>query len=397
MKSKLIKSLIACVIIGVVSIGGYYGYKHFFATKTTASTNQYITSTAKKMNLQVNIEGTGSVYAGVTKDIVSNNSGTLSGLGAKIGDVVSVGDSLFTVNSDDLKQSVTKAQNNLEKQKLTLASSKNANEIAINTLSVKDAETQLSNAVNQLNKMTVTSPVNGIVTSQNSSNGDSVQSGKAIITVVDPTSMKVKVSVDELNISKVKVGQKSEIKFDALKDKTYEGTVESVAQIGTTSNNSTTYDVVVSISNPTDIKIGMNANVNILVESKDNAITVPKEALVEKNEKKYVMVASSSSANSSTENAATSTNSQKQNTNNISRNMSAGTSSNGRLVEVTVGIENDNYVEILEGVEEGTTILISLPSTSTSTTTNNKNSLSGFGTNFGGTSGGTRPQGGSKN
>lgn len=438
MKSKLVKTLIACLVVGVIAVGGYYGYKQFWGGKPTASTSQYITAMARKMNMQVNIQGTGTVYAGTSKDITTNNSGTLKNLNLKVGDTVTAGTKLFTVDSNDLRQNVTKAQNNLQKQQLTLANAKNDTETSIDNLSVRDAQNQLNNANDAVNKMTVTSPINGVITAENNSNDESVQSGKTILTVVDPTSLKIKVAVDELNISKVKVGQKTEITFDALKDKTYEGSVESVAAVGTTSNNVTTYDVVVSIANPTDVKIGMNTNVNILVDSKDNALTIPVEALIDRNGKKFVMVPNSDGSTSSSTNSTSgenanntqssnsnngqsnSGNSQRQNGNNQRQNgngqsqkgnwqggQNSGSnsrtgvnafSSNGKLVEVTTGIENDNFVEILSGIDEGQKVLINLP-TSSSTTSNKGGfgGMGGFGGNMGGGSGGSnRQQGGNR-
>lgn len=423
MKNKLIRTLIACLIIGAVSVGGFLGYKYFFPSKATAATSQYITQTAKKMNLQVNIQGTGTVYAGVSKDITANNSGTLQGLNLKVGDTVASGTNLFTVDSNDLRQNVTKAKNNLQKQQLTASSAKNDNEAAIDNLSINDAQNQLNSAQDSVNKMTVTSPISGMITAENNSNGDNVQSGKTVLTVVDPSSMKIKVSVDELNISKVKVGQKTEIKFDALKDKTYEGTVDQVAESGTTTNNVTTYEVIVSITNPTDVKIGMNANVNILVDSKDNALAIPIEALIDRNGKKFVMVPNSDGSTNNSNSSGDSNNNQNsssgdgqlsrgngqgqkgngqggQYSGNGSKNGANSSSSNGKLVPVTTGLENDNNVEILDGINEGQEILISLPKTNSSTSSNGKSSFSGMGSiggNFaGGASGGNRQQGGSK-
>jgi len=145
--------------------------------------------------------------------------------------------------------------------------------------------------------------------------------------------MKVKVSVDELDISSVAVGQKATIKFDALADKTFTGIVESAAQTGTTTDNTTTYDVIVSISNPTGIRLGMNANVTIAVKSKDNAIVIPEEALVESNNKKYVRVQSTTSSDSQQSN-----------------NEASSADSNSKLVEITTGIETEDYIEVTKGV-----------------------------------------------
>jgi len=423
MRNKFIRTLITCLIIGAVSVGGFFGYKYFFPSKAAAATSQYITQTAKKMNLQVNIQGTGTVYAGVSKDITGNNSGTLQGLNLKVGDTITSGTNLFTVDSNDLRQNVTKAKNNLQRQQLTASNAKNDNEVAIDNLSIKDAQNQLNSAQDAVNKMTVTAPISGMITAENNSNGDNVQAGKTLLTIVDPSSMKIKVSVDELNISKVKVGEKTQIKFDALKDKTYEGTVEQVAESGTTTNNVTNYEVIVSIANPTDVKIGMNANVNILVDSKDNALAIPVEALIDKDGKKFVMIPNSDGTVNNSTSSSDSNNNQKassdngqaskgngqsqrangqggQNSGNGSRNGYNGFSSDGKLVPVTTGLENDNYVEISDGINEGQQVLISLPKTSSSTSSNGKSGFSGIGSmggNFGGgASGGNRQQGGSK-
>ena len=139
--------------------------------------------------------------------------------------------------------------------------------------------------------MTVKSPIAGLVTSVISGNGSTGKAGEASLTVSDMSTMKVKVSVDELDITTVAAGQKATIKFDALTDKTFTGTVESAAQSGTTTDNTTTYDVIVSVDAPTGIRLGMNANVTIAIQSKENAIVIPAEALIESNNKKFVRVA----------------------------------------------------------------------------------------------------------
>jgi HlyD family secretion protein len=403
MKSKLVKAIIACAVVVVISVGGYYGYKTFFTKKTVAASVQYLNSSVKKMNLQVTVQGTGTAYAATTKDVLPNNNGTLKDLNLKIGDTVTAGKKLFVSDSDDVRKTVTTAKNNLTKQNITLTSDQNAekiddNKIAMDKLSVNDAETQLENANTQLSKMTVTSPIGGTITAINNSNGDSVQSGKSVLTVVDMSSIKIKVSVDELDIGKIKIGQKATIKFDALKDKSFEGAVEAIAQTGTTSNSVTTYDVVVAVSNPAGIKLGMNANVTIAVESKENAIVIPAEALVENNGQKFVRVESTTSSTTSTDkNTQNSTNQQTQsnsNQNGASKNNAQVSSSNSKLVAIKTGLETENYIEITEGLTEGQKVLIKMPTTSTNT--NNKNSLGGFGGTMGGgpsgdMGGGTRP------
>jgi HlyD family secretion protein len=414
-KSKLIRGIIIALIVVGVSFGGYYGYNTYFAKKTAvASTSRYLTVSAKKMNLEVNVQGTGAAYAGITKDVTPNNNGTLKGLAVKVGDTVTSGQKLFTSDSDDLRKNLTTAQTNLSKQSLTLSNDQSgekvdANKIAMDNLSVSDAKTQLNYTNQQVNKMTVTAPIGGIVTNISSSEGDGIQESKPVLTIVDMNSIKIKVLVDELDISKVKIGQKANIRFDALKDKTYEGAVESIAQTGTTANNVTNYEVVVAVKKPEGIKLGMNANVNILVDSKEDALVIPAEALVTNNDEKFVRVVSTDSATTTQgtngqaaqNNSAQATNETAKNeesaqktqngsqgqkgqyakrNNSSANNGNQNPSSNGKLVPIKTGLENTNYIEVTEGLTEGEKVLVQLPSTSTS----NKNNMAGYGSGFNG-------------
>ncbi|MEQ8155430.1 MAG: efflux RND transporter periplasmic adaptor subunit [Clostridiaceae bacterium] len=371
MKKKVIKAIIGAILITGIGFGGYYGYRAFFGTKAVAATNQYYSTKVKKMNLEVTVQGMGAAYASVTKDVKTNNAGTIKNLNVKVGDTVKSRQTLFTADSDDLRNAVTTAKDNLKKQNLTLSSDENAekvddNKIAMDKISVSEANDSLTKANTALNKMTVTAPIGGIITAVNNSNGDDVQSGTSILTIVDTSSMKVKISVDELDIGKIEAGQKATIKFDAIKDKTYDGTVESIAQVGTTSNNVTTYDVIVNVSDPSGIRLGMNANVSISVESKENALAVPAEAVIENNGEKFVRVSTSDSSTDQ---------------------------SNMKLVSVKTGLETEKYIEITEGVTEDQLVYIQLPKSSSSST-NSYNGMGGFG-NFTGGQRSQRSQGSS--
>jgi HlyD family secretion protein len=242
--------------------------------------------------------------------------------------------------------------------------------------------------------------------------------------------MKVDVQVDELDISKVKVGQSANISFDAISDKAYTGTVQSISQMGTTTNNVTTYDVIVGVNNPDGVKLGMNANVSINVTSKADALTIPIEALIERNNKKYVMVKSGNSSDATSSNSSgqgswsrsgnsgngngsysRSGNSGNGGNGSYSKGGSFGGSGNGsgngnsristsggKLVEVQTGLQNETTVEITSGLTEGQQVMIQLPQVSSSTSQRSGGGFGGLGGGsfggFGGGGGGSK-QGGS--
>jgi HlyD family secretion protein len=474
MKSKLIKALIICIVAVGLGTSSYFGYQKLFAAKPAVTASSYITMKANRMNLQVNIQGTGAAYADSTKEVNAGVNGTINSLGLKIGDAVKAGDTLFTIDSEQLEQNITKAQASLDKLKLQLAqvkseqaaykaqleaeakaraeaeakakegaeiestsaanaqgnnpenapgsnsgssSGNNQNtgskvnyeaEISRLNLDIAAAQKDLAAAKEALNKTTIKAPIDGLITAKAAEGGDSVQANTAVLTIMDPASTKVKVAIDELDIEKVKVGQKAEVKFEAIKGKTYEGTVENIAIMGKSSNSVTTYDVVIGIKEPSGIRFGMNANVNILVESKENALVIPVEALVESNGRKFVRVQGNNAANNIDSQAnrngektqdnssGSNTTSQGQNLNNrqqrANRQVQAGTGSftgMGRLVEIKTGLENENFIEVIEGVTEGQSLIVELPQTST--TNNNNNNRNGLG-GLGNLNGGVRQQ-----
>lgn len=385
MKGKVKKAIITGVVLVTVGTGSFFGYNKFFKKTASAVTSKYSTTTVKKMNLSKTIQGTGAAYAGTTKDVSASNNGTLSGLTVKVGGTVTKGQELFVCTSSELTKAVTNAERNLTKAKAQLSADKAAlatakaqlsadnsaamvdsAKVSADEKSISDAKTKISDdeytaadaktalsdaedAVDAVDNQTVISPIAGMVTAVSSSNGDTLQSGKSVITITDMNTLKVNVSVDELDITSVKAGQTAAITFDALTGKTFTGSVESIAQTGTTSNSVTTYAVAVSISKPTGIRLGMNANVTIAIVSKNNAIVIPEEALVEVNSKKYVRVQSSSAASG-------------QNT-----SSSTSSASSNNLVEISTGIETEDYIEVTSGVTEGQTILVQLASSSSST------------------------------
>jgi HlyD family secretion protein len=256
-----------------------------------------------------------------------SSGGKVAEVYASAGQNVKKGDTLFKLDDTSIKNSIQQKENEIQQ--------------AVNSLKNKEED---------LAKSTITTPISGIVTVLNVKNGEQVSSGdlKLIATITDTSKMEVTLPVDELDINKVKVGQKATIKIDDIEDKSFEGTVQSISQNGTTSNNVTTYSVVVSIDNPENVKIGMNANVTVKIQSKENVLAVPVEAILTKNSKKYVMVSSGVQQPST---------SNKQAANNV------GTT---KLVEVQTGIKTTSMIEITSGVSENETILIQLKTSSSS-------------------------------
>jgi HlyD family secretion protein len=286
------------------------------------------------------------------------NQGTITAVYVGTGSKVSKGTKLYKMSDASIQQ-----------------------QIANQKISVESAQNQYDLKKEAYDSSTVTAPISGIVSALNYKTGDSVQNGKAIATITDLTKLQVVVPVDELDISKVKLNQSCNIKIDALSDKTYTGKVTKIANIGTASNSVTTYDVTVALDNVDSIRIGMTANVTVVVNSKADAIVVPLDAVTTRNGKSYVMTALPSGATAAGFGYRNQSSSAAGSNSTTGKTTNSGTSSQGInnfLTEVTLGIQNETQAEIVSGLTEGQTVYAKATTSSSTTATTTKNQ-GGFG------------------
>ncbi len=266
--------------------------------------------------------GTGSLQLAKLIAISSTGSGTVDTVYVRENQMVGKNQNLIKLNGDSLQ-----------------------NDITIKSQQVTTAQKDLDEANKSADKDTIKSPVDGVIAQLDVKNGDSVSSGTAIATIIDPGAMQTVVSIDELDITKVEIGQKANITLDAFPDKTFTGSVTQIDPIGTASNGVATYNVTVSINKPQDIKVGMTTNVEIITQSKDSALVVPTSALVEKNGTTGYVLMSDKLFDG---------NGSSLKLNDISTRQLI--QQYGK--EVTIGLSTQDSVEIVSGLSEGDKIAI---------------------------------------
>lgn len=145
---------------------------------------------------------------------------------------------------------------------------------------VKDYEEQLS-------RCTVTAPMGGIVTAVNLEEGD-LYNGTAIVTIEDTSAYEISTEIDEYEIGKIKEGQKVVIKTNGTGDEELDGKVRSIAPRATAGATEVTYEVIVSIDTPNELlRMDMTAKLSIILENKENVLTVPYEAVREAEDGTY--------------------------------------------------------------------------------------------------------------
>ncbi len=156
---------------------------------------------------------------------------------------------------------------------------------------------------------------------------DTEDDSEQSFTLSPDSTMSMSVTVDETEILSVSIGQSAEVSVDAIDGETFTGTVTGIDRAGTSSSGVTTYTAEVSIPKADGMLAGMSASATISIEGVENALLVPADAVNRSSSGYYVYT---------------------------SCDEESGTL--GGMVEVTVGITNSNYAEILSGLSEGDTV-----------------------------------------
>ncbi len=174
------------------------------------------------------------------------------------------------------------AQNTLDAARAALASAeaqvKNGEAI------VRQREAQLAAARVDLERTSIKAPVDGIVVKRSIEPGQTVaaslQAPELFVIAKNLTDMQVETSIDEADVGRVRVGQKTGFTVDAFAGRNFEGEVRQVRKAATVVSNVVTYTVVISAANP-DLTLlpGMTANVRIVTAQKDKVLKVPNAAL----------------------------------------------------------------------------------------------------------------------
>ncbi len=213
---------------------------------------------------------TGTLEYLKSKVLRSDSGGTVLSINVKEKQYVNKGDLLVTLENDSLESSLNTIQ-----------------------LKLKSLQSQLDIKNEQLSYYTLTAPCNGTIIAQEVSPGDTVSQGSNIAVVADMNDLQFEVSIDELDIGLLEVGQTVSITADAVEEtstKPLSGKVKKISAEGTSSNGVTVYPVVISVDSTELLKTGMNVNGTIQISSSEDVLLVPIEAVTTMKGRSYVYV-----------------------------------------------------------------------------------------------------------
>ncbi len=350
-------------------------------------------------NVEAVIDNPGNMKEGLVANIIINISGN---------DIKSIESSTLNyrdnmtvkVKSSGIIEKLNVAKGQPVAKGMVLAELQNDDLILNNEkaqLNMKDLQNQLEQAAKKLTYYKITAPADGVIDVEEIKAGDSVKAGAALCTIFNYKQMEFDVTIDELDIEKIQLNQPVSITVDALsetEEKPLKGIVSKIAIEGTSSSGVTTYPVTILIEETSALRAGMNVNGKIMVNQKSDILYVPLEAVQKRGGKSIVMVQGASEGkeqgksprNTNTQDANVNANSSQ-----ASNSKTAQVNQNATPRQVETGISNEDYIEIVSGLEEGEIILLS----TTTSNTGNANNRQGGGFPAGGMmpmGGGTAPR-----
>lgn len=177
-----------------------------------------------------------------------------------------------------------------------------------------------TNIIEYTNGTYLEAPYDCVLISYNLPNEDEQCTTSHYIEIQSISALAMTLSISESDINKVSIGDEVDITITATGE-VITGYITKISEVGTYSSSGSTFTANVSFANNGSLKIGMSATCEIIFESAENVLAVPVEAIQKENDTKYVI----------------------------------RINNNGEEENVTVetGIENDAYVEIKSGLNEG--------------------------------------------
>lgn len=214
-------------------------------------------------------------------------------------------------------------------------------DIRAQELSIKQKENALSDAREKLANYTVRAPFDGVIAEVNVKKGDTLSASTAAITFITKQRI-AEISLNEVDATKVKVGQKATLTFDAIDNFNITGEVGEIDALGTVSQGVVTYNVKIVFDTQDErVKPGMSVSASIVTDVKQDVLLVSNSAIKSSGEISYVEMPNEEIA------AETGTTSGSR--------VSLKNSPRQQIVQI--GLANDSDSEITEGLKEGDQVI----------------------------------------
>jgi len=247
------------------------------------------------------------------------------------GEEVEADQVIVVLESDEAEAALTRAEADLLKAEQALAELLDPGPPAMTQAQIEklrlryeQAALQLATLERQLAELTVTAELDGTVADVFVVPGETVSPGQRLVSVVDLSEVTAVITVDELEVSGLDPGRPATVRIDAFPDESFSGYVESVSLEGVPRDGVTSYEARIRLSGDPRMRAGMSVSATVVVARRENVLLVPVEAVYGAGREAVVQVLADGTP--------------------VAR-------------EVTAGLSNSIFTEIIEGLEEGEVVV----------------------------------------
>ena len=337
---KVKKTVFLTVIPVIITVAAGVALIYRFVLSADRSDDLPLNSSVRTIIVQrgdviETISATGYIVAQADLDIEAKKSDAIiKELLVEEGELVKEGQILVKLEDDEERLSVLRAENALEDALLELESARvghaSLREIRRREREVTEKKLALELAKKKLEETVIKAPFSGIVSEVYVEKGEVIagvgaSSSNKILRLIDTSRLFAEVNVDEVDISRLKLGQRAKVKVDAYPDEVFSGKVISIAREATISQGLVVVKVKIQLDEADPrLKPGFTATADIIVAEAKNALVLPVEEVKERGGRYFVTVLQ-----------------------------------NGKPTprEIEVGVSDGTYVEIKRGLKEGDVVV----------------------------------------
>lgn len=329
------KKIKIAIIFLVLLVIGFFVYKNFISS----STKKVESANVARGNLEEKLTISGKVDADEHATLQFQLGGKLTGIGVKEGDYVKKYQWIASIDQRQTQKTLDKYMNTYLKTRWTFDQTKDDYKNSIISDSIKriidKAQFDLNNAVLDVEIQSLSlelsslyTPIEGLVVRVDNPyvGSNFYLPTQAQFEVVNPKTMYVSVSADQLDVVKLHKEMQGTLVLDSYPDENLLGEISNISFIPKTGETGTVYEVKFTFNSDSSdykYKMGMTGDVTFTVNKRNNVLYIPSKFIKTENDNKYV-----------------------------------NTQNNGKKVKTTVktGMETDTDTEILSGLSEGETV-----------------------------------------
>ena len=288
------KPLLIAAVVLIIWAAAVAAYLTLFPTSDTARAGDLtepegITETTRIRPADASIgqlKAAGNVNLIEELQVVAQIEGFVADVLVEVGDTVSPGDLLLSLERDDLERAVEQARIDLASSRLRhrrLLTSADEIELELAKLDVAQAELDLQKALQDLAAARLTAPVAGSVLRLDAAAGAKVSPGTAVAALADPTRLELTVQVAEVDIPRIEIGRTVDVVIDAFPDRTFAGVISRIGPFTETQSGVISYPVTIQLlDNALDAVLpGMTAVATLRSETAGDRWLVPSTAIRE--------------------------------------------------------------------------------------------------------------------